>query len=587
MIRLERLTAGKERLAAAALMADCGLRLSEGLDALYGAYEGGALLGCGGFQGATIRCVAVRPEARGGGLMSVLVSHLVTELKARGHRRIFVFTRPESAPRFEELGFFRLTMAREACLLENRPDGVDRWLKTLPAPDADCCGAVVINGNPFTKGHRYIVEQAAHVCDRLYVFVLSEEASRFSAAERLSMARDGCADISGVTVVGGGPYCLSQACFPDYFLKRVSDAGRVFAELDAALFAERIAPVLRIRARFVGSEPLDPLTAMYNEALHSVLPAHGVKLYEIERLRQDDAPVSASRLRTYLDKPDFAAAAALSPRSTRPYLIGRLALEALIAEAEATPKPGLVDQDGSGAHKDMDLALLCRSAAVLGQYFTRFAAMGQREENGAPPDITRLRPLGLEAERAMLETTGGVNTHRGAIFTLGVFSYLAGRFPDHDAAALCADAALLCRGLCQELPRAQGHGAQAYRTYGARGPRGEAEDGYPAVRTLALPVFEAALARGLPENDALTWTLLHLISGTEDTNLLHRGGADGAAYARAAAQALIARHDPLNASYIPALRALDRDFSCRNLSPGGSADLLAAARFLHTLCACA
>lgn len=586
MIRIARLTNAHERAEAADLLHACGLRLSPDLDALLGAFsEDGALLGCGGYAGAVIRCVAVRDDARGLGVMSALVSQLVTALKERGQERIFVYTRPQSAPRFTDLGFYILAETEEAVLLENRADGITRWLSTLPAPERDG-GAVVINGNPFTRGHRYLIESAARACGMLYVFVLSEDVSRFAAEERLAMARAGCADLPHVRVVAGGPYCISRATFPDYFLKRADDGARVYAALDATLFARRIAPALRIRARFAGSEPLDAATAAYNAAMARTLPAHGIAFHELERLCENGAPVSASRLRRLMDKPDLAGVSLLAPAETRPYLIGQLAYEALTAEAEATPKPGLVDRNGSGAHRDMHLALLLRSAAVLRPYFSRFAACGQAEADlPLAGRLDGLRALGVEAEEAMLHATGGVNTHRGAIFTIGIFAYLAGRAPARGAEELCMDAAVLCAGLSRELPAASSHGGRAFAAHGARGLRGEAEDGYPSLTRVALPVYEALFTRGVPENDALTWTLLHLIAHTDDTNLLHRGGPDGAVFAKSAAKDFLSAHDPLDADYAAALDALDKAFTARNLSPGGAADLLAATRFLHTVCA--
>ncbi|MDO4572555.1 MAG: GNAT family N-acetyltransferase [Clostridia bacterium] len=582
MLRIRRLRTGRERTEAAALLAAAGLRMPEGLDALYGALEGDALRGCGGRRGGVICGLAVREDGRGEGVMSALLSEIVAELRQDGHERIFVFTRPESAARFSSLGFHLLAATEAAALLENRRDGLARWLSALPGAQTANNGAIVINGNPFTLGHRHLAREAAARCETLYLFVLSEERSRFTFQERLAMAREGTADIANVHVLPGGPYCISQATFPDYFLKRADAASRVCAELDATLFAGSIAPALGIRVRFAGEEPLDPATAQYNAAMARALPRAGLRFCELPRLCAGGAPVSASRLQQRLDAPDFSSAAALAPESTRPYLIGRLAVEALTAEAEATPKPGLVDQNNGGAHEDMNLPLLKRSAAALGPFFARFAALGQAEA-GLPLEgrLAPLRASGMEAERAMLAASGGVNTHRGAIFTLGMLCYLAGRGPSTEPAGLCAAAARLCAGLTAELPEAASHGGRAWSAHGARGARGEAEDGYPTLLRVALPAYEGELARGATDNDALTWALMALIAATEDTNLLHRGGAAGAAYARQAAADFLAAYDPLRAGYAEALRALDEDFISRRLSPGGAADLLAAARFLH------
>ena len=270
--------------------------------------------------------------------------------------------------------------------------------------------------------------------------------------------------------------------------------------------------------------------------------------------------------------------------------IGTTAYTALLREAEATPKPGLVDLDNSGAHRDMDIQLFRASAAALAPYFSAFAARGARE--AGQPLSTRLpgvRPLGIEAERAMLAATGGVNTHKGAIFTLGVLSYVCGRLtladPAPSAEALCSAAAALCADLPGELAggRAGTKGERAYRRYGVSGVRGEAAAGFPHVLNTALPCLRSGAA---DENLRLLDALMHLIAVMDDTNILTRAGREGADWAKGCARSFLNRYTPARADeYLAALRALDAAFIARNISPGGSADLLAAAWFLDAICA--
>ena len=321
--------------------------------------------------------------------------------------------------------------------------------------------------------------------------------------------------------------------------------------------------------------------------------------------------------------------------------LGALATQALLDEVAVTPKPGLVDRANSGAHRDMDFFTFQASAAVLSSYWLDCARTGhvdraESEPSSAAPAETfaRLRPLGKQAEREMLAATGGVNTHKGAIFTLGVLCGAAGRrwtaengFPA--AEAILDEAAAMTRETLEaELPAAHWNtaGEQLFRQLGTRGIRGEVADGLPAVREIALPVLRDLLGRGLDRNHAAAVTLLHLIANVEDTNLLHRGGPEGAAWARQAAAALLSRSGetmddtadkqclslhrgskpadkqclslhggskPADRqclslqSAIPTLEqiaALDRQFIERNLSPGGCADLLAVTLFLNALC---
>lgn len=267
--------------------------------------------------------------------------------------------------------------------------------------------------------------------------------------------------------------------------------------------------------------------------------------------------------------------------------IGALAYTALLREVEATPKPGLVDCANSGAHRDMDIALFRMSAAAIAPYFERFARRGAEE--AAEPLAGRLdgvRPLGMEAERAMYAATGGVNTHKGAIFTLGILTYLCGRRfarkEPLEPEAIGRAARTLCAGVERELAGEglQTKGARAYRAYGAAGIRGEAATGFPSVIRLALPSIRR---RELDENTRLCDALMHLVAELDDTNLLTRGGRAGADYAKAAARAFLSKHDPRDADYLVALSQLDAAFIAKNLSPGGSADLVAAGWFLDSV----
>ena len=281
--------------------------------------------------------------------------------------------------------------------------------------------------------------------------------------------------------------------------------------------------------------------------------------------------------------------------------LGELANRALLEEVAVTPKPGLVDRANNGAHRDMDYFTFQSSAAALRGYWSRCFMDGYCDTYAVshPPAHTfqRLRPVGKQAERDMLAATGGVNTHKGAIFTLGVLCGAIGRlwtaedgFPDVDA-ILDEAAAMTRQTLEQELPAANWNtaGEALYRQYGTRGIRGEVADGLPAVREIGLPIFKKLLAEGLDRNHAAAVTLLHLIARVEDTNLLHRGGPEGAAWARAAAAALLntcsgAQCAPRDR--VPTLEQiseLDRQFIDRNLSPGGCADLLAVTLFLESL----
>lgn len=264
--------------------------------------------------------------------------------------------------------------------------------------------------------------------------------------------------------------------------------------------------------------------------------------------------------------------------------IGRAAIRALYKELMLYPKPGLVSPIDNGAHDDMDLQTFLRSIASLRGYFTAIAAAGAA---GAPFAI--LQQLGIDAERRMLAATGDVNTHRGAIFCLGLLAAAAGwrqqRGFDPDAKALAGTVVTLWgEGVCDASRKAaDSHGRRAIQHYGARGAREEALAGFPTLVGVALPALRSTLMRlGCPER-AQVQTLFAIMAELQDTNLLHRGGLDGLSFVQKTARRFLDE----GGVYAPAWRsralALHGDCVALHLSPGGAADMLAAACFLLEL----
>lgn len=268
--------------------------------------------------------------------------------------------------------------------------------------------------------------------------------------------------------------------------------------------------------------------------------------------------------------------------------IGALCTLSLLLEVSATPKPGLVDRLGSGAHTDMDFSTFLASAAAIAPYFTACAQAGLALPQVDGASLGRIRPLGMACEKAMLAATGGVNTHKGAIFSLGILACAAGHCHaqgEHSPEAVCAAAGGIAAPALADFsaPGEETKGQQLYQSQGIPGIRGEAAEGFPSVRRWALPVLQALSGGDIPENHCHLQALLHLMSNVRDTNLLARGGAEGLAYVQTTAQKALALGGALTPEGMDYLHALDRDYTRRNLSPGGCADLLAAAIFLHRL----
>lgn len=270
-------------------------------------------------------------------------------------------------------------------------------------------------------------------------------------------------------------------------------------------------------------------------------------------------------------------------------LIAEYAYQALITEVMLTPKPGLVDQRNSGAHRDMSIDTFLKSASVISGWLPRFVDIGYRfADVSACEFLPLVRPTGVLCERAMFVATQGVNTHKGAIFALALLCSAAGRLVamqiDLTRDRICAEVAAICAGLVsRELESdgaAQTAGERIFRDHGLAGARGEAASGFLTVRSFALPVYDRVRRAGNNEAMALLESLLHLLAVNADTNLISRGGLAGMEHVREYARTLVRQGGGLASHGLEKMAAFDDDLIARNLSPGGSADLLIVTAFL-------
>ena len=277
-------------------------------------------------------------------------------------------------------------------------------------------------------------------------------------------------------------------------------------------------------------------------------------------------------------------------RRTDSETAAELAVRALLFEAAATPKPGLVDRNNSGSHRDMDIFTFISSAGALRPYFKACVLAGMdTKDEAAPATFRKLQVLGRRAEGEMLAATDGVNTHKGAIFSLGILCGALGRLPRElwkEPERLLAECAAETCGLTKAYfphltaENARTAGEKLYVRHGIRGVRGQAEDGFPAVLRYGLPVLEEGLTVGLSLNDAGCAALLHMMVHETDTNMIKR--SDLATYDKVINEV----RGILEKNKFPGpemLAALDERFIAMNLSPGGTADLLAMTYFLHFL----
>ena len=284
-------------------------------------WEDGDIIATGSRQENILKCIAVDPLHQGEDLTATVLTKLRQDAFEAGHKHLFLYTKPKNQFLFSSLFFYPIAKTADVLLMEDRPGGVKAFVDSLPAPVTQGrIGAAVMNCNPFTKGHRYLIQTAAKECDHLYVFILSEDKSRFSAQDRLALVKAGTADLTNVTVLPTGPYLISSATFPTYFLKERDKAQTVQCLLDIAVFTKYYAPRFGITHRFVGTEPLSQMTNQYNQALLRHLPDWGIAVREIPRATSGDIPISASYVRSLLGKGQYDTLKALVPETTYRYL---------------------------------------------------------------------------------------------------------------------------------------------------------------------------------------------------------------------------------------------------------------------------
>lgn len=583
--------------------------------------DDGEMIAGGGLKGNVIKCVAVDDAHKGEAIANTLISHLIAHANEEGHSNVMLFTKPKNRQLFESLSFRLLAEAPEAVLMETGIGGINNMVEQLkkikeesekykeynkeckedskeckenseeckeeektnlntstpqhlnPSPSQPLTtttplrGVVVMNCNPFTLGHRYLIEQAAKQVERLFVMVVREDCSLFAYAERKAMVEQGVAHLENVTVIDGSEYAISQATFPTYFLKRLDDAADTQMLLDLDLFRRHIAPALGATVRFVGTEPTDRLTRRYNQLMHEVL----ADVRETARLEKKGNVVSASRVRKAMEQGDMSTIRQLVPPTTLPYIIAHLATQALQAELDTTPKPGLVDKDNNGAHRDMDYALMQRSIDTLHPYFVKLALLGSAD---ALPSHTAIRDAGIEAEKAMLSATNGVNTHKGALFSMGLAVVAAAHEKDTDSLQTTIKA------LAASFPETNGtHGSKAKLlskgTTAIKGALDNAREGYEMLFAEWLPFY----IERRKERDAHTLhkTLLRIMCDLDDTNVIYRTDLATAEEVKQEARALLDNFSKA------ALKDMDRHYTTRNISPGGAADMLSLTIFIGSI----
>ncbi|MDR3515381.1 MAG: [citrate (pro-3S)-lyase] ligase [Azospirillaceae bacterium] len=306
------------------LLAQCGLDYEIGVEAFVVFRRQRRLIACAGLEKNILKCTAIDPALRGESLGLKLLTEIVHLAHERGHSHLFLYTKPDNVDFFRSCGFYLLAeVPGSVALMENTPIGIRRYCDRLQTQRraGKVIGSVVMNANPFTRGHRYLVECAAAACDWLHVFVVAEDASLFSYRDRFALVESGIRDIPRVTLHHGSEYTVSRATFSAYFFKDKGIVGDCCTAIDLLIFRNYIAPALGITHRFVGTEPFCPTTHKYNADMQhwlreDVTSAPPIAVVEIRRCVHDAVPISASEVRRLLQAGDLARIRGLVPPAT-------------------------------------------------------------------------------------------------------------------------------------------------------------------------------------------------------------------------------------------------------------------------------
>ncbi|WHH57839.1 [citrate (pro-3S)-lyase] ligase [Petroclostridium sp. X23] len=309
-----------------------GLKIPKNIDYTVGVYDGQRLIGTGSLVRDTLQGIAIDPEFQGEGISTKVITYLMKKALEMGKEQLYIFTKPEEIYHFEALGFKTVAKVKSfAALLEWGRNGIEQYkafLATTAASNPKEAACIVVNCNPFTLGHRYLIEKASKENKWLYVLVVEEDVSLFPFEVRLDLVKRGTSDLSNVTVIPGGKYVISHLTFPSYFI-RDEDVITAQVSLDLEIFARHIAPILKVKKRYVGQEPYCPVTAAYNHHMKQILTGKGLEVIEVERLKKDAEAVSASKVRQLIREDRIEELEKMVPLSTYQYLISPQAKEVI------------------------------------------------------------------------------------------------------------------------------------------------------------------------------------------------------------------------------------------------------------------
>lgn len=307
-----------------------GLTLDNDVEYTAAAKTEDEIVGTCSYAGKVLKCFAVKEELQGEGIASRLITHVTDRLFDKGIYMTFIFTKPKNREIFTGLGFNEVHATKGVVLLEGGMANISKSITCMFNKSGLGRGkkaGLVMNCNPFTLGHRYLIERAAQENEEVVVFIVEEERSLFPFKVRLGLVKQGISHLKNVHAIPGGDYIISSSTFPSYFLRQEDERLFEYTRLDAGIFGKYIAPAFNIERRYVGTEPYCTVTDSYNKTLMEILPGFKVDVRLIERMAMKGTAVSASRVRELIKVDKWEEIKILVPASTYDYLLSDEAAE--------------------------------------------------------------------------------------------------------------------------------------------------------------------------------------------------------------------------------------------------------------------
>jgi [citrate (pro-3S)-lyase] ligase len=321
---------GPDRNEVEVFLKDFSLILDKDVEYTAVARKNDEIVGTCSYSGKVLKYFGVRENLQGEGIAAKLITHVTDMLFEKGVYETFIFTKPKNNGIFSGIGYSEVYSTNGVTLLEGGMANVNRYVEGMfkkSGLDGSKKAGLVMNCNPFTLGHRYLIERAAEENDEVVVFIVEEERSLFPFKVRLELVKRGTEDLKNVHVIPGGNYIISSSTFPSYFLRQEDERLAEYTRLDAGIFGKYISSVFNIDRRYVGTEPYCPVTNKYNQALMEILPQYGIEVRLVERIESQGMAVSASRVRELIKDGNWEEIKRIVPQSTYNFLVSDEAAE--------------------------------------------------------------------------------------------------------------------------------------------------------------------------------------------------------------------------------------------------------------------